>query len=328
MSSMGLAASQARFLNLVARKTNIEYEGQQINQQRTTLANQSASYYNSMLTLSVPTPPSTESYQQIVYSVNYGSQQYNLTQVTKGTTTGSYNVAYTTSYNEDVIAKSTNIYSISKNSDGKYYYGGKEIVEAKASTTSNPSPFNTAVINETKKGLNAAKNRDVNTSFTMYYVNQGTESAPRYVFFDKSDLDKAAASTTDKTAPGFAQTTVQKYQQGVWSNVTIVRDANNRISALATKDLANGETMSVSSKTMTDDAAYENAYNEYKYQTYLYQQEMENINAQTSVIQAQDKKLELRLKQLDTEQNAISTEMESISSVIDKNVEKSFNVFS
>ena len=36
---MGLAASQARFLNLTARKTNLEYEGQQINQQRTTLAN-------------------------------------------------------------------------------------------------------------------------------------------------------------------------------------------------------------------------------------------------------------------------------------------------
>ena len=32
---MGMAASQARFLSLTARKTNVEYEGQQINQQRT-----------------------------------------------------------------------------------------------------------------------------------------------------------------------------------------------------------------------------------------------------------------------------------------------------
>ena len=35
---MGLAASQARFLGLTARKSNIEYEGQQVNQQRTALA--------------------------------------------------------------------------------------------------------------------------------------------------------------------------------------------------------------------------------------------------------------------------------------------------
>lgn len=36
---MGMSASQARFLGLTARKTNVEYEGQQVNQQRTTLSN-------------------------------------------------------------------------------------------------------------------------------------------------------------------------------------------------------------------------------------------------------------------------------------------------
>ena len=45
---MGMAASQARFLGLTARKTNVEYEGQQINQQRTALSNQSASYYTNL----------------------------------------------------------------------------------------------------------------------------------------------------------------------------------------------------------------------------------------------------------------------------------------
>ena len=324
---MGLAASQARFLNLVARKTNIEYEGQQINQQRTTLANQSANYYNSMLTLNVPTPPSTESYQTVVYSIKYGSQQYNITQVTNASTKGTYNVAYTTSHNEDVIAKSTNTFAITKDASGKYYYGQKEIVKAEPSSSTNPTPFTQAVIDEVKKGVNEAKDRNMNTAFEMYYVNKGTEAAPNYVYFDKADLDSAVASTTSNVASGYAQTTVEKYEQGIFENATIIRDANNRISALSSKDLANGETLSVTSSTVTDDAAYEDAYNEYKYQTYLYQQEMENINAQTSVIQAQDKKLELRLKQLDTEQSAISTEMESISSVIDKNVDSSFKTF-
>ena len=72
---MGMAASQARFLNLTARKSNIEYEGQQINQQRTTLSNQSADLYNQMLTLQVPTPPSTQDYTK-AYIYNDTSHTY------------------------------------------------------------------------------------------------------------------------------------------------------------------------------------------------------------------------------------------------------------
>ena len=45
---MGMAATQARYLGLTARKTNTEYEGQQINQARTALANQSANLWNRM----------------------------------------------------------------------------------------------------------------------------------------------------------------------------------------------------------------------------------------------------------------------------------------
>ena len=56
---MGLAASQARFLQLTARRSNIEYQGQQINQQRLALANASAGLYQRQLTLVVPTPPSS-----------------------------------------------------------------------------------------------------------------------------------------------------------------------------------------------------------------------------------------------------------------------------
>jgi len=51
---MGLAASQARFLSLTARKSNVEYAGQQINQARTTLANESAGLFHDMLAIKVP----------------------------------------------------------------------------------------------------------------------------------------------------------------------------------------------------------------------------------------------------------------------------------
>ena len=69
---MGMAASQARYLALVARKSNCEYEGQQINQARTALSNQSANLFNQMLGLSVPIPPSTQDFTKTQYSFTDG----------------------------------------------------------------------------------------------------------------------------------------------------------------------------------------------------------------------------------------------------------------
>lgn len=70
---MGMAASQARYLALTARKTNTEYEGQQINQERTALANQSADAFNQYLALEVPTAPSTTDYTTIQYTYQDGN---------------------------------------------------------------------------------------------------------------------------------------------------------------------------------------------------------------------------------------------------------------
>ncbi len=69
---MGMAASQARYLALTARKTNTEYEGQQINQARTALANQSADLFNRLLNMKVPQPPSTTDYTKVQYSYSDG----------------------------------------------------------------------------------------------------------------------------------------------------------------------------------------------------------------------------------------------------------------
>ena len=79
---MGLAASQARFLTLTARKSNIEFQGQQINQQRTMLANKSADVTNKMLALKPPTPPTSES-----------NDYYNVAQNFTNTSTGTVNGA-------------------------------------------------------------------------------------------------------------------------------------------------------------------------------------------------------------------------------------------
>ncbi len=109
---MGMAASQARFLGLTARKSNTEYEGQQINQQRTTLSNQSANYYNQLLGMTVPVPPSVQDYTKTVYSFNDGALTSNLTSMI-AQKDGYYQVSYMSTWTNDfaVISASPVIYT-------------------------------------------------------------------------------------------------------------------------------------------------------------------------------------------------------------------------
>lgn len=83
---MGMAASQARFLSLTARKSNVEYQGQQVNQERTALANESANLYTQLNSLEVPTPPIVEDFKKTEYSftsskVNGENKTYTLNEI-------------------------------------------------------------------------------------------------------------------------------------------------------------------------------------------------------------------------------------------------------
>lgn len=95
---MGMAASQARFLGLTARKSNVEYQGQQVNQQRTALANESANLYNQMMELVVPTPPSNSDYYKTSYVLegtggDYDKGAYKIASLSKTyTSDGQYTV--------------------------------------------------------------------------------------------------------------------------------------------------------------------------------------------------------------------------------------------
>ena len=129
---MGMAASQARYLALSARKTNTEYEGQQLNQQRLNLSNQSADLFNQMLTMSVPVCPDSNDFTTLQYSWSDGindsviSNYYQL-----GTPQEDYNYVVTSYHFENVYtgqkkvlndpqiqAKKTNHFT--KNDDVKY----------------------------------------------------------------------------------------------------------------------------------------------------------------------------------------------------------------
>ena len=86
-------------------------------------------------------------------------------------------------------------------------------------------------------------------------------------------------------------------------------------------------TYTLKTETITDDEAYQDAMNQYYYENAVYDKTVQEINAQTSIIQQEDQQLELRLKQLDTEQNALKTEMDAVSKIVKDNVEDTFKTF-
>ena len=123
---MGMAASQARFLGLTARKTNVEFEGQQINQQRTSLSNQSANYYNDLLGMSVPVPPSVDSYTKTVYTFDDGALTNEITALIANG--GTYTVSYLSKWQDDYVpvAASTSIINVQ---NGAYFVGATQLRE-------------------------------------------------------------------------------------------------------------------------------------------------------------------------------------------------------
>ena len=65
---MGLSASQARLISLEARMSDVEYEGQQINQQRLVLSNKMNEIQERVYNMDVPTPPSKQDFMYDVYT--------------------------------------------------------------------------------------------------------------------------------------------------------------------------------------------------------------------------------------------------------------------
>ena len=344
--TMGMAASQARFLGLTARKNNVEYEGQQVNQQRTTLANQSANYYNQLLGMSVPKPPSTSDFTKTVYTFEDGNLSNQITSLI-AQVGGTYLVSYNRTWVNDhtpVVAGSA---IVTESEDDKYFVGGTELRQLFPDNPwteeeINADPYlkqlsddeRTALLNEEeqlKKLLNA-KYGDDNTVWFVRYVQNTTDNTWNPVFYNKKVVEEAMYDNN-----GVSQSNIPSYKMGSAKEVDEVKgvtamlekDATGRYTSITIKGENNTPdvTYALITNTITDEAAYDDAMNQYEYDKHQYDQAITEINAKIEIVQAQDKNLELRLKQLDTEQEAISQEMDAVKNVIEKNVETTFKTF-
>ena len=426
---MGMAASQARYLGLTARKTNVEYEGQQINQARTALGNQSASLWNQMLGLTIPTVPSITDYTTLQYSFNDGIANYTISDIQsvdkeidgvqynklvtyyfyedvyKGiestnsnpqvqridTTTYSKNTdlsetLYYDSTNDEFSTGLGDVVTVSKITDDatiakyleannldelpsgqdlySYSYTDGDGVSQTVYSTLDTSSDATAVFNgitETttstyKLGNSEAKlfdrsvpSQEVEVDQIKYdfdymantpdseiyqYTKNGNvywttkEQLENCIDKTKHTEDEYAISSGIDFQPSLYQyhaTTLSEKMEN--TDYAIMDDASGsgRYSNMKLKNMSNN--FNLKAEETTNQAAYNDAMNQYNYDLTRYEKQMSDLNAKTSLIQEQDRTLELRLKQLETEQKALVTEMDAVKGVLQKNVESTFGTF-
>ena len=347
---MGMAASQARFLGLTARKTNVEYEGQQINQQRTTLANQSANYYNQLLGMTVPTPPSTADYTKTVYTFEDGNLSSSITSLI-AQPGGTYLVSYVSSWTNDFTPVSSGTAIVTKQeagtaddpTDDNYFIGSTQlrVLGQDIDEFADKDPYLSTLSQDQLDKLKDEEDQYINM-LNEKYGTTGDQWYVRYVqntstgtwspmFYNKDQVDHAIYSND-----GTSQSNINAYKMGSAKETEEVKGVTARLEKDSTgryinitlnAGTDNEITYSLTTNTLTDQDAYDDAMNQYEYDKYQYDQSIQEINAKIEIIQTQDKNLELRLKQLDTEQDAISNEMDAVQKVIEKNTESTFKTF-
>lgn len=312
---MGMAASQARLIEITARKNNVEYAGQQINQQRTNLANQSAGLFNQMLTLEVPTPPSTSDYTTTQYSFNDGTHDCTITDLNPiNNAQNNYNIKYYYSENVYTGVRQTKGTMTASNVAGVYYLGTTKL------TAYNAAEDLTAVtqINEDNPGTNFETDFNNNPANIFKYTSGGTTH-----YVGLTDLT-AIMGVTGPIDTYYAADLAKK--QNIQTDAYLQKEDSGRFSTV--QPAGYSASFNLNAHSVTDELAYQDAMNEYTYQQQAYQQQIQTINAKTEIIQQQDRTLELQLKQLDTEQEALQTELDAVKKVIDKNIEQTFKTFS
>ena len=406
---MGMAASQARFLGLTARKNNVEYEGQQVNQQRTTLSNTTANYYNDLLGMTVPVPPSVEDFTKTVYTFQDGALTNSIsTMIAQGN--GEYLISYTSNWIDDFSAISATPSIVTRTKkpepdeelvatdymvgaktlrnmkDGLFRFIYEDLNGNKVKTDEtyfyNPSdkmyyksynpitkeyddPFEEPADlseNLNLKVIPAIEDEYLDTlsenqlqqlqeeernyinilieqyggnanDWTVRYVKNTSANTWEPIFCKLSVLNSENTVYSDN---GASLSTVKMYKIGSLEKNEEIKGIKARFEQDSSGRLINvtlkpGEpdevTYAVTTNTMTDQAKYDDAMNQYEYDKAQYDQTIQEINAKIEIIQAEDKNLELRLKQLDTEQDAIQTEMDAVQKVIEKNTESTFKTF-
>ena len=328
---MGLAASQARFLGITARKSNIEYEGQQVNQQRTALAQEVNALYSKLLALDVPVAPDTTEFYESNYSFDISNTNdldgsYLIKNYYRNDD-GTYYLNTERTYDKNVAVGS--VYSgssVAQKEDGNYYFTSSDGVEHKLSAAGDSS---NAMMRELINSTYGEGTVGEDETFFYYQSEDGNDSGRPY-YISASQLAASCADPT-KSFSTYYGTNKSVTESVIFTSANITFDDHNRISSIQDATTASGESLTLNTEVGTtrvhDDEGYQAALRDYTMSKDEYDKTVADLNAQTETLQQEDKVLELRLDQIDTEQNELQTELEAVKAVLDKNIENTFKTF-
>ncbi len=339
---MGMAASQARWISLAARKSNVEYEGQQINQARTALANKSSELWNQLYEMQVPTAPSSSDFTKTQYSFNADNTKKTVEDIQKVSYTdadgNSYNsyVTYSSQIEEYTgIQKSNYNPQVHRDSTGNgYMVGTRTLTQLSSIPTSDENWTNyNAALTQIAENLPES---EVAKDWMLYKQTGSTDSLKNIYFWTDSSNHVnfsnvngtngliACINDTNKTLFSYYAEN-QNHNQKVSEYAYIEYDSSGRATSMQLRGTT--AIYDLNAESVTDNLAYNDAMNAYEYQKQIYEKKVQDINAKTEQIQTEDRTLELRLKALDTEQSALQTEMESVHKIISKNIDSTFKTF-
>lgn len=349
---MGMAASQARWISLAARKSNVEYEGQQINQARLALSNQSAELWNQLYDMEVPSPPSTSDYSTTEYSFDDGDTAQTIESIRTADYTDSDGVTYNSyvTYSSDITEykgiRNTNsnpqvqyVEATEEGETGYYMIGTKKVSCLNTVDTTDTSASSVWESYKTELDQVAEDWPDTQLAKDWQSYQNGDTSALDNIYFytDQSgtvNFTSGTSSTGDALEDCRADASAalhsyyadnQESTKEVSKYALIDYDSSGRATSIQLE--GSSAVHELSTSTTTDDDSYNDAMNQYYYEQAQYEKKVQDINAKTEQIQTEDRTLELRLKALDTEQNALQTEMDAVHKVISKNIESTFKTF-
>ena len=351
---MGMAASQARFLGLTARKSNNEYQVQQINQQRLDLANQQAEItknYNDKLS-------------NRMFLFNDGDDETTDKQLTYWNIVNGIDNEESPGIGFRIVDKNGN--EVVPNYRG-IPEGNTEIqaIIDKYNVTDDAKD-NTKLYSNIIDGTWTMRAKRTDDEGSEYWFEIPYEEAS---FISKMRTENPEDDTDTEYWRLFNTLTDKingEYQELSFENLTTMKDLEIRLydadDKIVVPELPEADYETVYGKYCVDPYCIDPKYMEEKLRNgdwFIQQPDRPSSNGWSdnkalstcayiedvydtsddaaaeaeyeyliAKVQKQDKLLEMQLKQLETEHNAIQTEMDAVSQVLTKNVETTFKTFS
>ncbi len=335
---MSMSSSQARYLALQQRMSDVEYEGQQINQARLNLSRETSDLTTQLLNLPVATPPVMKDYIKTIYTTRIGATECQIDSVVPNGDRYNLNLRFLeTGHYLDEVGTA----EITNNGDGTFTVGSGEneypvltYAEAYAAgriSESADAGYLSAFMNRFPSEFTDQMTPDeMRQKISVYFTTSAGSTVEKTHFMRRTDVEDMLPEETTGWAtvydyiPNGQHDSYHYYEN---CGVNFGPDARITSIELPTSDGRN-ITYQITYETVNDENAYNDAFAQYTFDKNQYDQKIEEINKKTELIQRQDKYLESCLTDLDTQRNALKTEMEAVKKVVQDAVEGSFKTFS